>query len=267
MAVIKMNFLSRCLGQQTDVSVIIPTFSFKQTQDHSIKPYEEGRKFKTLILLHGFSGDANDYLTFSNIARYAEDNDLAVIMPSGFNSGYTDIETGMKVHSFIAEELIEVCRFLFPICTERESLYLGGLSMGAAGAAKIALAHPEKFSEVLLMSGAPAPLSDEPRINTWFGTEPSVYHAAQPGRTLAFAKTQEDAYYQAQKNAAEKRALPKFYMTIGDQDGLLENFRQFYAFLKELGYPVSYKEVAGFGHEWDFWDQEVRTAIETCFSK
>ena len=72
--------------------------------DNSSFVVHEPKEFKVLVLLHGFSGDCNDYLTFSNVVRYAEKHNLAIIMPSGCNSGYTDDLEGAKYHSFIAYE-------------------------------------------------------------------------------------------------------------------------------------------------------------------
>ncbi len=265
MAVIKTNFLSRCLGRQVDFNAIIPTYHFRHNNSNT-NPYETGRKFKVLILLHGFSGDCNDYLNFTNIARYAEKHNLAVIMPSGFNSGYTDDSDGAKMHSFVAFELLEVCRFLFPISSKREDTYIGGLSMGAMGAGKIALAHPEVFSEVLMMSGAPIPFRKQNVIMDWFGSDKKYYHGFIPGYTENYLHSQEDAYYHAEKNILENNELPRFMIACGSEDGLLPACQYFYNALKELGYDISLSEVNGYGHQWDFWETELRNAIENGFT-
>lgn len=264
MAILKTNVLSRCLGRQVDFNVIIPTFQLSHT-DQNINPYEE-KKLKTLVLLHGFTGDCNDYLMFSNVARYAEKHNLAILMPSGCNSAYTDLEEGAKMHSFIAEELLEISRFLFPLSSKREDTYIGGLSMGAAGAAKIALAHPETFSEVLLMSGAPVPFSDTKRKLEWFGKDDKYFSAALPGTTLEYQKTQEDAYYNAKNNVLLRKDLPKFMITVGTEDFLVEACRMFHKELKSLGYEATFTEIPGFGHEWDFWDVELKKAFDHFFS-
>ena len=82
MATLNMNFLSKSLGLQTTVSIILPSFSFSDAMgdDKQAGYYREGMKFQTLWLLHGFSGDQEDYIKFTNIVRYAQDHQLAVIM-------------------------------------------------------------------------------------------------------------------------------------------------------------------------------------------
>ncbi len=264
MAILKTNILSRCLGRQVDFNVILPTFQLAHAAK-GINPYEP-KEFKVLVLLHGFSGDCNDYLTFSNVVRYAEKHNLAIIMPSGCNSGYTDDLEGAKYHSFIAYELLEVCRFMFPLSSKREDTYIGGLSMGAMGAAKIALAHPEIFSEVLMMSGAPLPLSDKKHVLSWFGKDNKYYSGALPGYTLEYKETQEDAYYNAKQNVLEHKPLPRFMVTVGLKDFMLQPCQLFYNTLSKMGYDVIMSEIPDYGHEWDFWDQQLKEAIHHFFT-
>lgn len=78
MAVIKMNFLSQALGMQTNITICLPTYSFADAVADRREVYVPGMKYQVLWLLHGGSGDDSDYLNFSNIARYADENKIAV---------------------------------------------------------------------------------------------------------------------------------------------------------------------------------------------
>ena len=51
---------------------------------------EEGKPYKTLYLLHGIIGNYTDWIFGTRIQRWAEEKDLAVVMPSGDNSMYLD---------------------------------------------------------------------------------------------------------------------------------------------------------------------------------
>ena len=104
MAVIKMNFLSQALGMQTNVTICLPTFSFADIMNGREDVYVPGMKYQVLWLLHGGSGDDSDYVNFSNITRYADDNKLAVVMPADYNAAYDDQERA-KYRTFVAEEL------------------------------------------------------------------------------------------------------------------------------------------------------------------
>ena len=92
MAVVKMNFLSQALGMQTNVTICVPSFSFADIMNGRQDVYVPGMKYQVLWLLHGGSGDDSDYVNFSNIVRYADDNKIAVVMPADYNAGYADQE-------------------------------------------------------------------------------------------------------------------------------------------------------------------------------
>lgn len=263
MATINMNFLSKCLGRQTNVTVILPTKTFNELKDEL--NYQHGMTYQTLWLLHGFSGDQEDYIKFSNIVRYAEDNKLAVIMPAAYNADYTDEPHGAKYMSFITDELMMLCQAYFPLSTKREDNFIGGLSMGAAGTMKIACAYPEKYSYALCMSGACSDLKEEVKVIQWFGNDPKTYQGKIPGNDLEDQETINDSFFMAKKNIQEGKQLPHFYITTGLQDFALEKCQKATSYLRSIGCEVDYEEVDGYGHEWDFWDLTLRKAIHQWF--
>jgi len=55
--------------------------------------------------------------------------------------------------------------------------------------------------------------------------------------------------------------LPRFYISCGKQDSLLEANRSFRDFLIEHGADVTYIEEDG-AHEWDFWDRHILRTLE-----
>ena len=103
--VLKMNFLSKHLGMQTNVTVCLPSFSFADVMEKRENVYVKGMRYQTLYLLHGGSGDDSDYVNFSNIVRYADDHKLAVVMPCDFNADYTDAPKGPRYLRYVTEEL------------------------------------------------------------------------------------------------------------------------------------------------------------------
>lgn len=263
MAVMHINFLSKALGRQVNFTAVVPSIDF----NHMDMDVVYGKKkLKVLWLLHGFSGDENDYLTFTNAARYAQDHQLVLIMPPSENGGYTNIRNGAKYFTFIGEELVKFCRYLLPISNQREDNFIGGLSMGAMGAMKLALAYPENYSKVLLMSGCAFDLNDGGIGHVdWFGSGEDVFGGFIPGGKELIG-TKEDAYWQMKKNVEEQKPKPEFYLRVGSKDFLLEKCRYAKEQLESSGYPLHYAEVEGYGHEWDFWDLTLRGAIENWLS-
>lgn len=258
MAVVRMNFLSKMLGMQTNVTIVLPTFSFGDIMSGRKAYYEKGMQYQVLWLLHGGSGDDSDYLHFSSIVRYADEHKLAVVMPAGFNQSYTDDPEGAKYFRYVVDELPEMLQALYPFSDKREDNFVGGLSMGAHGAMKAAIMRPEKFGAALVMSGA-ARNPDQPMKPLAAGDSGIAMPSA---KDLNIKGTENDAYYHAEKNVAEGRPLPEFFITCGDKDFSLERSQYAADFLKKLGYPVHTDWVPGYAHEWDFWDLSLRKAIK-----
>jgi len=252
MAVIKMNFLSQALGMQTNVTICLPSFSFADIMGGRKEVYVPGMKYQVLWLLHGGTGDDSDYVNFSNIVRYADDNKIAVVMPSDYNAGYNDVQSedggligSAKYYTFVVEELPKMLRSIFPFSDKREDNFVAGLSMGGFGTFKCAMLNPEKYAAALCMSGAGSDPSEG---------GPNLFHV-EPGTPL-------DAWFMAKKNVEEGKELPKMFLTVGDKDFTLEGMQKTNKYLNELGYDVLYEEVPGYGHEWDFWDLTLRKALK-----
>lgn len=84
MALIEMTFAADTLQRWTDVTVILPV------ENAGVPNVVKPEVFPTLYLLHGFSGNSKDWLTYSNIRLWAEQYNMAVVMPSGENGFYVD---------------------------------------------------------------------------------------------------------------------------------------------------------------------------------
>ncbi len=257
MAVIKMNFLSRTLDMQTNVTLCLPSYSFADRTAGKTDVYVPGMKYQVLWLLHGGSGDDSDYVNFTSIVRYADDHKLAVVMPPDFNASYTDDPKGAKYFTFVVEELPQMCRALFPFSDKREDNFVGGLSMGASGAFKCGVVHPEMYAAVLCMSGGGrGPVN--PKENIDRSPKPRFADADPDGIN--------DPWNYVKKQVADGAKMPKFFFTCGTADELAyPDYSTSVEHLRKLGIEVENEEVAGYKHEWDFWDLSLRKAIRDWF--
>ena len=250
MAVIKMNFLSQALGMQTNVTICLPSYSFADRLSGREEVYVPGMKYQVLWLLHGGSGDDSDYVNFSNITRYADDNKLAVVMPADYNASYDDDPNGRaKYRTFVAEELPKVCRTMFPLSDKREDNFIAGLSMGGGGTGKISINYPENYAAALIMSSGGGLNDPRPR-------------PGMPAMAPRDPKGPEKLRNLAIENIRSGKKVPQYFVTCGGDDGALEGAKFAYSFLKEQGYDVCFEEVPGYAHEWDFWDLTLRKAIK-----
>ena len=266
MTVLQFNFLSRYLGYQTNVTICLP----RPHEEDGTDFYRPGMKFQTLYLLHGYSGDDTDYRDFTGIVRYADEARVAVVMPAGYNAFYTDNPNGPRYWRYVSEELPQVCQSLFPLSAKREDNFVAGLSMGGHGAMKVGIMKCEAYAAVLCMSGAsmnPDKLAEVTERRRARQTDaaaddlPTIDMATLYGDPDHFKGSVNDVWHYAKLNVEAKKQLPKFFITVGDDDFLLEQVKDANAYLTGLGYDTIFELVPGYGHEWDFWDLTLRKAL------
>jgi len=259
MAVFKVNFLSRDLGLHTKVNVVLPIVPSVTVEK------QEKCLYQVLWLLHGGGDDLNDFILNTNIARYAEDHKIAVVMSEDNYAFYTDgyIQNGGRYFTYITEELVRMCRSIFPLSDKREDNFVAGNSMGSGGAMKCAMLHPELYSAALIMSGSGMRMHrTEDKWVTDFlmkvinDEDVSDYPAVEdPKQDVQMAIPIYNILKEGKTN------LPKFYFTCGGADGLIRDVKSALQFYEKMGLPYFYEEVPGYKHEWDFWDLSLRKAL------
>ena len=204
MALIQVNYVSGALQRTVPLQVILPVD--KLTPDGKL-PAE--KKFKTLYLLHGYLGNFTDWVSGTRIQRWAEERNLAVVMPSGDNAFYVDRpETGNCYGQFIGEELVEMTRRMFPLSRKREDTFIGGLSMGGFGAMRNGLKYHETFGAIISFSGVLELLEDNPALSRRVTSE---YEEALFGDLEKAAASDKNPAWLARKLAG-KDPLPQVYI-------------------------------------------------------
>lgn len=260
MAIMQVTMLSQCLMRTVPVTVIVPSDKMPTPG----MPVREDKPYKTLYLLHGVLGSTMDWLVGTRIARFAEENDLAVVMPSGENRFYVDQPKGHDFYGgFIGEELVEQTRKMFNLSKKREDTFIGGLSMGGYGAFRNGLKYSETFGSIVALSSAficDTVLERTNEAELFF--ERRDYAEACFGELDKLAGSDMDIKFLAKQIAAEGKQFPNIYMACGVDDSLLAENDSVAALLEELGANVIYKTGPG-GHEWDFWDTYIKDAIYT----
>ena len=248
MAIIQFHYRSGAVWRTVPVEVILPIEHWENKQI-TLKQ----KKFKTLYLLHGLHGQCTDWMSYSRIRRWAEQNDLAVVMPSGDNSFYTDRpDAKANYGDFLGRELVEVTRAMFPLSDKREDTFIGGLSMGGYGALRTGLKYHETFGAIIALSAAFAQfetseISFREYRETCFGPLEEAAKTDKNPRVLM----------ERLKNNLLK---PKVYIACGLQDALLPWNRLYHDLLKEHDFDVVYEEWEG-DHDWEFWDAGIEKAI------
>lgn len=258
MALLQVNFISRCLMRTVPMQVILPVD--KLTLDGTA---EDRRPYKTLYLLHGILGNYTDWVSGTCIQRWAEQKDLAVVMPSGDNGFYVDHPAGQNDYgAFIGQELVEMTRRMFPLSHRREDTFIAGLSMGGYGALRNGLKYHETFgciaglSAAMVVDDMAQRTNDSPRF---MERRDFAEHAF--GDLSKVQGSDRDPAWLAQQLAASGAPRPRIYLTCGTSDALLEKNRAMRDTLRAVGLDVTYEEGPG-GHEWDFWNRSIEKVLD-----
>lgn len=259
MALIQATLFSQSLMRTVNVNVILPVDKLTFPG----QPVRPEKPFKTLYLLHGVFGSYVDWVSGTRIQRYAEEHDLAVVMPSGDNAFYVDQPAGHNYYGrFIGQELVELTRKMFPLSRKREDTFIGGLSMGGYGAMRNGLKYSDTFGCITAFSGAWH--IDEMaarQTDTDFMLTSRSYAQACFGDLSKLLGSDMDPRFLARQLKDAGKPFPSIYIACGQDDSLLGVNRSLAAYLQELGAPVTL-EIGPGSHEWDFWDAAVEKAIQ-----
>ena len=251
MALIQVNYLSKALFRTVPFNVILPVDKI----DYATGNYtNKGRKFKTLYLLHGLLGNYTDWVSGTRIERWAQERNLAVIMPSGDNSFYYNkADAWSDYETFIGEELPEVMRRMFPLSEKREDNFIAGLSMGGYGAIRNGIVFSNTFSHIAGLSAAIHFFDKntrEKRYNKTFFLGIDAPETTKLNPEVAFKQLLD-----------ETRPVPEFYLACGTKDDLFSVNEDFREFLRSNGATVTWDQEDA-GHEWDFWDSQIKKVLD-----
>lgn len=256
MALFQCSFFSKSLMRTVPIQVVLPT-------DKQIPDGEPPKgPFQTLYLLHGIFGDQTDWVCGTRVQSWAQDRNLAVVMPAGDNSFYVDQPKASAYYGrFIGQELVDFTRRTFPLSDKREDTFIGGLSMGGFGAIVNGLQNPGTFGAVCALSSALIldSMMTHTEYTEFLMTNKGYYETVFGDLSQVRGGVNDyDALAEKVAPLAEK---PRFYMACGTEDGLITVNRQFRDHLVKLGYDVTYEEGPGI-HDWYFWDEYILKVLE-----
>ena len=246
MAFLTCELKSECLRMNTTVSLILP---------HDI--HRNASKPGVLYLLHGCPHNHSVWQRYTSLERYAEEMNLAVVMPEANRSFYTDMKYGVDYFSYISRELPLLCEQMFGISPDPAHRYISGLSMGGYGCLKISFSHPAAYRACFALSA----LSDiRLHIQRTKETDPKIRdYRGVFGPQLDLPDDQD--LYRLARQAVLSPVHPKLYFYCGLPDGMYPEVQALYDYLQDLQYPVSVKFWDGI-HDWKFWDEAIQLVLK-----
>ncbi|WP_392562427.1 alpha/beta hydrolase family protein [Orbus sturtevantii] len=209
--------------------------------------------YPTIYVLHGWSGNYQDWLKNSNIATLADQYQLILIMPDGnYDKWYIDspIDKNSQFETYISSEVVNAIDKEFRTIASKKARAITGLSMGGFGALNIALNHQNQFGAVGSMSG---------------GVDPRSF-AKNWGLINVFGDPIDNANFWHDKaiiNNAHHFIFSgiKVIIDCGVDDFFINTNRQLHKKLLELKIPHDYIERDG-GHTWNYWNNAIKYQIQ-----
>ncbi len=242
MALMRCDFFSEVLQVSTSMTVILPQEAPSQI---GLSGRALAGEFPTLYLLHGLSDDDTTWVRRTSIERYVAPLGLAVVMPQGGRSFYTDEAHGNRYWTFLSEELPALAKSFFRLSDRREDTFVAGLSMGGYGALKWALRQPQRFAGAAALSAA----VDVQRVRQH---DPALWDNV-------FGDTDEgdNDLFHILDLATD---LPRLYLACGTEDPLYAGNVRFREAAARRGAEVSVDFVPG-GHDWGYWDAAIQKVL------
>jgi len=198
------------------------------------------------------SDDQTVWSRQTSIERYANEKGIAVIMPDGDLSWYTDCQLG-RYFDFLCNELPQKCYTFFPQLSH-DKVFIAGNSMGGYGAFKAALTYPDRYKAAASLSGAL-----DIRVLDFISKE---YTESIFGEHSKIEGSCNDLFSLSSilQTKTTKDSRPKLFMWCGKDDFLYKTNQLMHNHLESLGYDLIYTEGVG-AHNWECWDLHIRDVL------
>ena len=235
-----ITVFSKSMNKEIAVSVIRPSEIVDDTE------------LPTVYLLHGY-GDNNlrGYLSLTDVADYADENDLFIVIPDGDTSWYFDspIDPTYKYETFITKELIDYIDNNYHTITNRNGRAISGLSMGGHGALYLAMRHQDIFGAAGSMSGGVdfTPFPEKWDIKKRLGSIDKYPDNWQKNTVIA------------QLDKVKPNALA-IIIDCGTEDFFYQVNQNLHNEMTKRSIPHEYTTRPG-KHNWDYWRRSLRDHI------
>lgn len=272
MGVLRYNFRSEAIGMMTDVTITYPsgqyTYYAPDADEKAIGPfkraqkqYQRDMKFQTVYVLHGGGDDDTLIHRYARLEYFADRNNVMTVTAQVNDSFFIDTEYGINYYTYITEELPAVVQSLFASSPKREDNFVLGMAMGGNASLMLAMKRPDLYAACVDLSGGIGC-----SIDSEYFVE-AVKNSGMKKLRSAFKQPNElpasafDLGYWAEMNAKNKVTMPELFIAVGEDDFIRDVVRKDRDALNRIGHKFHYEEAPGYGHEWDFWDEYIKKAL------
>lgn len=144
MAHIEINALSVKLAGTFEAHVFFSEINILMTE----------KEFPVLWMIHEDGKGTFDLVRYARLfERIANEKKMFIIAPAVSHSLATNMVYGTDNEDFLANECVEIFRFMYPLSRKKEDNYIFGIHTGAYGAVKLAMKHEDVYGGCFAVNG------------------------------------------------------------------------------------------------------------------
>lgn len=212
--------------------------------------YNSEKEYPVVYLLHGYSGNHQDWITRARGFENAADqlNMIIVCPDGGYNSWYWDspVDPDSKYETFISDELVKAMDAKYKTIKSRKGRAITGLSMGGHGALYLAIKHQDVYGAAGSMSGG---VDIRPFPNNWDMAKKLGTYSEQTERWEK--NTVINMLNQLTPNSLA------IIIDCGTEDFFFRVNENLHQQMLYLNIPHDYITRPG-GHTWGYWNNAVK---------
>ena len=257
-----LKLTSNFLGRENKFSIYLPA-------DYATSQ----RRYPVLYLLHGYSGNENDWIQSGEANRTAdkmiangEIPDMIIVMPDGQNSWYVNQEVGPgKYADFFIKEFIPYIDKNYRTKAEKGYRAISGLSMGGYGSALFAAKNLNVFQSCAGLSSAIR--TDDEVVNVFTDYDFNSRFESIYGKNI---KPQDRIGEKWQQNSVlhfmeiipvDSLKKVRWYFDCGDDDYLFRGNDALHTLMRKRNIPVKFRMRDG-AHTWEYWRTGLVDALK-----
>lgn len=249
-----LTIAAQAKGATVDTALTYSNAMHKNIKAVVVKPddYSADKKFATVYLLHGYSGNYADWIKNdpdkTTIQQLCDKYDVLIVCADGnFSSWYFDspVDPAWKYETYVSSELVNYVDTHYSTIKDRKARAITGLSMGGHGALFLAFRHQDVFGACGSMSGGVdlRPFPDNWDIAKRLGT-----YKEQPDRWAAYSVINLVGLLKPNGLAIT--------FDCGNSDFFYEVNKNLHDKLLAAKIPHDFTVRPG-GHSWEYWGNSI----------
>ena len=241
MAILTVDFHTKALARRTKMDVFIPSLNLGGClRNQDVNYYQNNKEtYPLIVFLHGFGDNEKAWQINTQILKICEDKKIAACFINGENKWYLNLGPIENYYNLVEEEALDFLYGNFSCLSKEKPLVIAGVSMGGYGALYHYLKNVDKYAACVALSPS---------------TKPDRLDESQIGSL-------RDLFLE------NKGKELNVYLSVGDDDFIINSSRELNNFLIENDLGVEYKFIPNCDHSWYTWAHEIFKVIEYLENK